>query len=114
MERTLFNHNMGNVSLTDSLSTTAEIDFRGWNSGTVFIPSGETAVTFTFHVAPEPGGTYEAAYTEQNTAVVITSAADRAFPIPLTLNGVLTAIQGAGSIKIVANVAATVQVCLKG
>lgn len=94
------------VSLTTSITTTEEIGFKGYGGGMVHVPNGSSVTSLTWWSAPEPGGTYEAAYDKDGNAVTQTVAADQAHPIPL-------ALFGCGAIKAVANAAGNVQVSLK-
>lgn len=50
--------------------------------GTIFVPTGSSITTLTFHVADSASGTMVALYDTDNAAVTLTVAADRAYPVP--------------------------------
>lgn len=102
------------VPAVADIATASEVDFREAKCGMIHVPAGSSITTLTFYVSDKIGGTYLPAYTEQNAAVALTVAASRAYPIPLSLNQVLSALEGAGAFKMIGNVAGTVNVSLKG
>ena len=67
---------------------------------------GSAAVTLTWHVAVEPGGTYLPASDYNGVAVTQTVAHTNAYPIPL-------ALIGARAIKVVGDDTATIDVSMK-
>lgn len=95
------------LSLTSVLATTPGIPVADFASGEIFVPTGSTITTLTYHVAPAAGGTYIPAQDAAGAAVTQTVAAAKAYPIPAV-------IFGARSAKIVTNASGTVDVNLKG
>ena len=102
------------VPVEADIATASVVDFREAKGGMIHVPALSAITTLTFYVSDKPDGTFLAAYTEQNVAVALTVAASRAYPIPLSLNQVLSALEGAGAFKMIGNAAGTVNVCLKG
>jgi hypothetical protein len=94
-------------ALTTSAATTPETDFLGVAGGTVYIPTGSTITTLTYHAAPQPGGTFLALQDSSGAAVTQTVAAEKAYDMP-------AAVFGVGALKIVANAAGSVFLSLKG
>lgn len=94
------------VALTTSAGTTPAISIDGYASGEVYIPTGSSITTLTYHVAPSSAGTFIAAYDATPAAVTQTVAAARAYPIP-------SALFGAAMMKIVVNAAGTVSITTK-
>lgn len=97
------------AAITASASTTAEVDITDATSGTVFVPSGSSLTTLTFHVAPVLGGTYLAAYDDAATpaALALTNlGASKAYAIPAK-------VFGAAAFKMVGNTTGTVDISLK-
>jgi len=94
------------AALTTSAGTTEAISIGNYASGEIFIPTGSSITTLTYHVAPISGGTFIAAYDAAAAAVTQTVVAARAYPIP-------SALFGAAMIKIVVNAAGSVDVNLK-
>jgi len=93
------------LSLTDTLSTTPNIDFRRWAGGTIHIPTGSSITSLTFHVALEDG-IFIPLFDTTPAAVVLTVAASGAYPVP-------DACFGNSEIKIVVNVSGVVDINLK-
>jgi hypothetical protein len=102
-----FANTIPNVALTNSATTTEEIRLGNYSGGFVFIPAGSSVTTLTWWVAEKAGGTYFAAYDEDNAAITQTVAASRATAIPAALFGAI-------AIKAVSNAAGTMAVSLKG
>lgn len=94
------------VALTNDAGTTGTLDIGDFTSGEVFVPTGSTITSLTWHVAPNHGGTYLAAQ-DASGAVVTTVAAAKAYAIPAS-------VMGAMSVKIVANASGNVDISLKG
>jgi len=94
------------VDITASAGTSATIAFRSFAGGQVYIPNGSGLTTLTAHVAQNPDATFEPAYDESGTAVVLTVAADQSHPLP-------TALFAAGALKLVGNTTGTIAVTLK-
>lgn len=107
MSRVSPEHSTLAVSLTAAAGTTPEIDWSGAAAGTIFIPTGSTITTLTYHAAPKKGGTYLPIQTAAGVAVTQTVAADKAYDMPASL-------VGCGAIKIVANAAGAVGISIKG
>jgi hypothetical protein len=100
----LYSHNES-LSITDALATTQEVIWGDASYGMVFIPAGSSITSLTFSAAPEPGGTYLAAYVAA-AAVVLTVQAGRCYQIP-------TSLSGARAIKMVGNVAGTIGISIQ-
>ena len=94
-------------TLNTAVGTTPELDWSGVTQATVFIPTGSTITSLTYHAAPKPGGTYLPLQTDAGVAVVQTVAATKAYDTP-------AALKGCGAVKIVANAAGAVEISLKG
>lgn len=95
------------LSLTTSLGTTEACPMTSLASGMVFIPTGSSITSLTFHAAHTAGGTYHAVYDSAGTAVTKTVAATRCYPLPVS-------IYGCHSFKIVSDAAGDVTVMLIG
>jgi hypothetical protein len=118
-----WSESIGSFALTTSLATTAEIPYANAASGTIFLPSGLTMASMTFYGAPwngvdEPGRlgnpplaanqyTYLALQDNTGAAVVLTVAVSKCYPFP-------DACFGCRGIKIVVDVAGSVDISLKG
>jgi len=76
-----------NVTVSDVLANSQEIDFRQYSGGMIHIPAGSSITALTFNVATKKGGTYLPAYDTSNTAISLTVAAGRAYPVPDTIFG---------------------------
>jgi len=102
-----FSTKISSLSVTAAVATTPEILYGEYTSGMVHVAAGSAAVTFTWHVAPEAGGTYLPASDYDGVAVTQTVAHTNAYPIPL-------ALIGARAIKVVGDDTATIDISLKG
>lgn len=96
----------GTYSLTTA-STTAEIVYGGVHYAVIFVPTGSSITSLTFHAAPKSGGTFLPLYDTFGDAVVLTVAAGKAYPVP-------SACQGVGAIKMVGDAAGDVKVSFQG
>lgn len=94
--------NSTSYTLTTSLATTPEITYGG-EYGMIYLDTDNAAsvTELTFHVAPEPGGTYEALYDDAGAEVDRDVTHSKAYPLP-------DALRGCGCFKIVPNAAGTV------
>lgn len=97
-------HEARDLSLTTSVGTTPEIKTGCHAAGTVYIPSGSTITTLTFHTAPTEGGTYLPLYSGA-VAVTLTVTAGRAYPLP-------SGVYGTPFTKIVADAAGAISIAL--
>lgn len=93
-------------ALTTSASTTPEISIEYYGSGQIYVPTGSSITTLTYHVAEKIGGTYLPAQDATGTAVTQTVGAAKAYPIPAILFGAV-------AMRIVANAAGNVIVNVK-
>ena len=95
---------MATYALNTADTTTAEIPYRDYEAGTVYIPGDPSpAITsLTFYVASAPGGTYFPLYVA-TAQVALTVVKGRAYQLPSTL-------KGCKSFKMVANIAGSVEV----
>lgn len=91
------------VTIGTSIGTTTEINCESFTAGMIFVPAGSSITTLTFFVAPVKAGNYHALYDHNTVAVVLTVAAGRAYPFPV-------ATFGARALKLVGNVAGTVDI----
>jgi len=98
--------NLDAVALTDSASTTPEIQMEEWAGGSIHVV-GTSITGLTFYGATEPGGTFVPLYDKTNTAVTRTVDHTQVYPLPDECFGL-------GAIKIVANAAGAVNISLKG
>ena len=98
------------VAVTASAATTGTIDFSEYAGGCIYVPTGSSLTSLTFHIAPKYDGTYLAAYDDSSlsapAAVVLTVSAAKAYPLPACL-------YGAGAFKMVGDTTGTVYVTLK-
>jgi len=101
MHQTPQNTTTGTVSLTDAVGSTAVINYRGYRKGFVYVPNGSSLTTLTWHSSDSEDGDYEACHDGSNP-ITSTVAADRAVPLPTTL-------EGAAYLKAVGNAAGTVK-----
>lgn len=104
------------LTLTNSETTTPDLNKTGYAFGEIYIPSGSSITTLTYYSTPrpetEPG---PPAYSDEwmpcqdssGVAVTQTVAASKCYPLPV-------AIAGAGMIRIKANAAGVVYVTLTG
>jgi hypothetical protein len=88
------------LAITNSATTTAELAYGAANYGMVYVPSGSSINTLTFHAAPCSDGTFLPVYSGE-AAVALTVAAGKCYALPST-------ILGARFIKMVGNAAGTV------
>ena len=96
----------GTIALTTSAATSPEIDISGASMGAVIVPAASTITSLTYYVALNTGGAYVAAQDSAGAAIVQTVAADEAHPIPV-------GVFGASTMRVVADNAGSVGVCLK-
>ena len=101
MHQTPQNTTTGTISLTDGIGTTPVINYRGYRKGFVYVPNGSSLTTLTWHSSDSEDGDFEACHDGSN-AITSTVAADRAVPLPTTL-------EGAAYLKAVGNAAGTVK-----
>lgn len=94
-------------SLNTAVGTTQEIPYLYYAGGMIFVPTGSSITSLTWHVAPEAGGTYLPAQDSDGAAVTQTVAAAKAYPIP-------EALFGAPYIKAVVDAAGSVTISFKG
>ena len=94
------------VAVGTAVSGSDAIGYGPYASGMVFVPSGSTITTLTWHACGTEDGTYVAAEDASSNAVTQTVAASQAHPIP-------AALQGCRFIKATGNAAGTVGVSLK-
>jgi len=106
------------IALTTLLATSPDIPMADFASGTIYIPTGSGIGTLTFYGARGVPGeslsnglTYTPTYTQMydatNTVVSISVTAGRNYPIP-------DQAFGYGCMRIVVDVAGTVDISLKG
>lgn len=95
------------VAVATDEADSDEILFEEFAGGFVYVPAGSSLTTLTWYTAPNSGGTYLAANTEDPAAVAQTVAAGNAYAMP-------SALYGAFCLKIKGNVAGTVDLVLKG
>jgi len=91
------------VTLTTSASTTPAIPLGPKYRGVVYVPTGSSITTLTFHVAPTISDTFIPLYTTGGSAVTQTVAAARAYPLPSSL-------VGAGAMKVVGDAAGAITI----
>jgi hypothetical protein len=76
----------GETKTVDTVLADSEAIFmENCDGGRIIVPSGSPLTTLTFHESHN-GTTYVAAYDINNTAVTMTVAAGRSYPLPPTLN----------------------------
>jgi hypothetical protein len=92
------------VPVLANIAAGTEIDYRGFAQGQVIVGAG--IGTLTWYAAVEEDGTFAPAYDADGAAIVQTVTAGRAYPIPADLAGALI-------LKVVADVAGTIDVSLK-
>lgn len=107
MSRISPEHSTLDPTLDSVVGDTPEIDWQGVKSATIYIPTGSTITTLTYHAAPKKGGTYLPLQTSAGVAVTQTVAADKAYDMPASL-------AGCGAIKIVSNANGAVSISMKG
>jgi hypothetical protein len=100
--------NIGAVTISASApASSTAIPYGEFSQGQIFVPSGSSLTTLTWHVYDPQAGAWVAAYAaDGTTAVTSTVAASRAVPIPASL-------AGASMIAAVGNAAGTVNVEVK-
>ena len=91
----------GDVSLTDAIGTTPQLNFRGFRKGYVYVPNGSSLTSLTWYASATDSGDFEACH-DGSSAITSTVAADRAVPLP-------SGLEGAAYIKAVGNAAGTVK-----
>lgn len=87
-------------------SSSTVVPYGGAAGGTIFVPTGSSITTLTFHVAPGKASDMVALYNTSNTAVTLTVASDRAYPIP-------DECYGSHSFTVTGNASGTVTVVTK-
>ncbi len=103
-------HTSFTLSANTAANTTDIIDYRGYASGSVYIPNGSSITTITWNVRASNNTATAAAYDGAATPVAVVSgnlAADRSYPIP-------TALLGSDFLYPVTNAAGSITVSLKG
>lgn len=93
------------AAITAAVGTTADISYGGYSGGTIHIPTGSGLTSLTFH--SRTGGNNYALYDSTGSAVTLTVAADRSYPIP-------AACFGCELLRIVGNTTGNIIVTLKG
>ena len=99
------------VVVDSTLADSDVISFEDFSGGTIRVPTGETAVTFTYHASvnqdlPNQTAVYDPLQDQNGTAVTQTVAADKIYALP-------DALFGCRHIKITGNVDATADIFLK-
>lgn len=94
------------ITVATAVADCESVDYAGFVSGMIYVPSTSSIATLTFHVARHPDGTYHAARNDDGTAAVIAVAGGNAYPVP-------QALRGAGAFKMVGDVAGSVDVTIK-
>lgn len=94
------------VAITGNIATTGAISIGEFASGEIYIPTGSTITSLTYHASPTSAGTYLPAQDASGSAVTQTVAETKCYPIPAILFG-------AGMLKIVGNASGDVIVGLK-
>ncbi len=95
------------VTVTAVLATTEQVMFGEALYALVYVPTGSTITSLTFHAAPDRDGTYLALYDTNGDAVVLTVEGGRAYPVP-------SACQGAAAVKMVGDAGGDVVVTWQG
>ena len=95
------------VTLATTLGNTPVIGTEGAAGGVIFIPSGSTITTLTYHAAPDSGGTFLPLHDSEGMAITQAVAAGNAYDLP-------SPCYGAGALKIVSDAAGAVELSLKG
>lgn len=98
--------NSGKVTrtVTDSASTTEELDVRNFAGGSVTVSAGIT--TLTLYSSHETGGTFLPYYDKDNVAVTLTVASTKITQLPLELYDL-------SFVKFVGNTSGTIYLSLK-
>jgi len=94
------------VAVSDAVATSEAINYGDYEMGMVYIPSGSSLTTLTWHASTGINGEYLAADDAAGAAVVQTVAAGQAHPIP-------AALSGARFLKITGNAQGVVGITLK-
>ncbi|MCA9366691.1 hypothetical protein KC887_00295 [Candidatus Kaiserbacteria bacterium] len=85
------------VDVTNSVSTTEQITVSGFTRGAVYVPTGSSLTSLTFHVAPhktprasatEPGDYLPLQKEDGSAAIAMTVEAGKAYPLPAEIAGV--------------------------
>jgi hypothetical protein len=90
------------VSMTNSSSTSGVIDYRGFDKGEIYIPSGGSSTSITWYTCATKDGTFLVAK-DVGTNGAVTVAVGYAYQIP-------TALAGAAYIMGVLNASETISV----
>lgn len=106
MTNARYSVSIDNVSVGVAAAASSPIEYGDFASGMVYVPSGSTITTLTWHASLSFNGTYIAADDAAGAAVVQTVAAGQAHPIP-------AALTGARFLKITGDAAGIVGVTLK-
>jgi hypothetical protein len=101
-----FTTHLQSVVVHTTAAGSQEILYSEYTSGEVFIPTDSPITTLTWHAAPVRGGTYLPAQDYSGVAVTHTVAQTKSYPIPLSLIGSV-------ALKVVGNVAGTIDISLK-
>jgi hypothetical protein len=96
----------GTIALTNDAATTARVDLSRAAGGRIYVPIGSGITSLTFYDAPHVGGTMVASQDELGSAIVLTVAAAKSYPLP-------DCLFGASEIAMVANASGNVDVALK-
>jgi hypothetical protein len=106
MTNQAYSISLNSVSVATNVVNSTTIEFRDFQNGMVFVPSGSAITSLTWLTALNKDGPYLAAFSANGSAIVQTVAAGQAHPIPLDL-------RGSRFLRIVGNVAGEVSVTLK-
>lgn len=95
------------VTVDTTAAASEEIVFSDQAGGRFQVPAGSSITSITWWDAPEPDGTFVAAYDEFGAAITQVVSAGKSYEIPSSL-------AGAGALKAVGDAAGTIVVNLKG
>lgn len=106
MTNARYGASIDSVSVGTAVADSTPVSYDNFAAGMVYIPSGSSLTTLTWHTSTSINGTYLAAEDAVSAAVTQTVAASQAHPIPVALNG-------ARFLKITGNAAGVVGITMK-
>jgi hypothetical protein len=106
MTNNRYSNSIGRVSVAAAVADSGAINYGDFAAGMIYIPSGSSLTTLTWHTSMVNDGPYLAAEDAASAALTQTVAAGQAHPIPVALNG-------ARFLKITSSVAGEVGITMK-
>lgn len=82
-----YSNSIETVAVGATVGASDPIIYGDFDKGTVYVPSGSTIMTLTWHSSLSATGTYLPARSEANVAITTAVVAGQSYPIPVALSG---------------------------